>query len=272
LGEQFIIDPSGTAYASNDPNSFISRQLSGFLHNTITVDGVDEFMGCRSVDCGPIPWETKAPLQNIWEHGDKYTLFAGSYSFAPVKPVKWERRVVFVDKSYWLLQDVLAGELPEAEIEQNFQFDAEIEIEFQDNITIAKAPSGAMLALVPLEGGLTPKVTVGDREPHTTYWPYGTPTDVLFVDDGRPQQHGRGWTGRNTSKLIPAPAVTYVGTLDPFPPAPITLLIVPLEPGQTLEDVPEVTREGERWTLPIEGGSLRFDANPRRCRLLEDNG
>ena len=89
---------------------------AGFLHNTITVDGVDEFMGCYSVDCGPIPWEIRTPLQNRWEHGENYSLFAGDYSFAPLKPVKWERRVLFVDKTYWLLQDVLTGELPKAEV------------------------------------------------------------------------------------------------------------------------------------------------------------
>ena len=268
MGENFVIDPSGTAYASNDPDSFISRQISGFLHNTITVDGVDEFMGCRCVDCGPIPWETKTPLQNRWEHGENYSLFVGDYSFAPLKPVKWERRVLFAGKRYWLLQDVLTGELPKAAVEQNFQFEAEIQIELKDNITIAKAPSGAMLALVPLEGGLTPKLTIGDKEPHVAYWPYGKPSTVLFSQSGRDQKHGRGWTGRNTDKLIPAPAVTYVGTLDTWPPTAITLLIVPLEAGQTLDDVPQITRDGDVWRLPTEGGSLRFDANTRGCRLL----
>jgi hypothetical protein len=269
FGENFIIDPSGTAYASNNPDSFISRQVAAFLHNTITVDGVDEFMGCRCVDSGPVPWETKVPLQNRWEHGDNYSLFAGDFSFAPVKPVKWERRVLFVDKTYWLLQDVLTGELPEAAVEQNFQFEAEIQVEFKDNITLAKAPGGAMLALVPLEGGLTPKLTIGDREPHTTYWPYGKPTVVQMRGyDGREEKHGRGWTGRNTHNLIPAPAVTYVGTLDTWPPAAITLLIVPLEAGQTLKDVPKATHDDNVWTLPTKGGNLQFDADTRGCRLL----
>jgi hypothetical protein len=153
-------------------------------------------------------------------------------------------------------------------VEQNFQFEPEIEVEFKDNITIAKAPSGAMLALVPLEGDLTPKLTIGDREPHVAYWPYGKASDVLFNHYGHKERHGRSWVGRNTHNLIPAPAATYVGTLVPWPPTAITLLIVPLEAGQTLEDLPKVTRDGDVWTLPTKDGSLRFDANPRRCRLI----
>jgi hypothetical protein len=71
--------------------------------------------------------------------------------------------------------------------------------------------------------------------------------------------------GRNTDTLIPAPAVTYTGMVYAYPPFPITLLMVPLQAGQTLDDLPQVTREGDVWTLPIEDGSLRFNANPRRC-------
>jgi hypothetical protein len=262
-GAKFIIDPSGTRYAANTPDSFISRQCSGFLHNTITVDGVDEFMGA-------IPTESKAPLTNRWEHGDHHSLFVGDTSFAPVKPVNWQRRVLFVDKAYWLLQDVLTGEQPEADVEQNFQFEADIEIEFQDEITIATAPSRAALALIPLQPGLTPKLTVGDKEPHVSYWPDGKPKTVLAAEDGRDQKHGRGWTGRSSDKLMPAPAVTYTGKLKL--PAMITLLIVPLEPGQTLEQAPVVNAEpvaqGQVWPLPLGQGLLRFEATVNGCQIL----
>lgn len=258
-GARFIIDPSGTRYASNRPDSLISRQASGFLHNTITVDGVDEFMG-------GIPLESKAPLTNRWEHGANYSLFASQYSFRPVKPVDWERRVLFADKSYWLLQDVLSGEQPEAEVEQNFQFEADIEIEFLGNVTLATAPNGAQLALVPLEGGLAPKLTMGDRDPHVSYWRDGKPKTVLFQEDGRDQVHGRGWTGRGTHTLIPAPAVTYTGQTKL--PTAITVVIVPLKAGQSLADAPQVTREGEVWTLPITSGSLRFETQAHECRIL----
>ncbi|MEA3401123.1 MAG: heparinase II/III family protein, partial [Armatimonadota bacterium] len=163
-GAKFIIDPSGTRYASNEPDAFIGGQPSGFLHNTITVDGVDEFHSEGTVA------ETTEPLGNVWEHGTDYTLFVSDYSFRPVKPVTWERRVLFVDGSYWVLQDVLTGDQSEAEIEQNFQFEADIEIELQGTSTVATAPNGARLMLAPLDASLQPVVTVGDREPHTSYW------------------------------------------------------------------------------------------------------
>lgn len=259
LGHRFIIDPSSTRYAANTPDSFISVQRSGFLHNSITVDGVDEFMGS-------VLLESKAPLHSRWEHGDHYSLFAGDYSFKPVKPVDWQRRVVFADKTYWLLQDVLTGDQPEAEIEQNFQFEADIEIEFKNGITIARAPGGAMLALVPLQGGLTPKLTIGDREPHVSYWPDGKPKTVLCAEDGRPQVHGRGWTGRSSDRLMPAPAVTYVGRVTL--PAMVTVAMVPLEPGQPLDQLPKILRDEQVWSLPISAGALRFETSPQTCRVV----
>lgn len=263
LGHKFIIDPSGTRYAANTPDSFISRQASGFLHNTVTVDGVDEFSAGNGVS------EAKEPLAGRWETGPRHTLFAASYSFAPLKPVHWERRVLFAGGAYWLLQDVLSGELTEAAVEQNFQFEADLAVSFEGNRTIAAAADGTRLALVPLEEGLTPLLTVGDRAPHTSYWPDGKPKQVLCSEDGRDQVHGRGWTGRSGDKLLPAPAVTYTGTLRL--PAVITVLLVPLAKGQSLADVPLVrqARQGAttRWELPLAEGPLQFDSRLDGCEV-----
>ncbi|MSS72372.1 MAG: hypothetical protein EXS64_12910 [Candidatus Latescibacteria bacterium] len=264
-GAKFIIDPSSTRYASNEPDTFVGRQPSGFLHNAITIDGVDEFMSHNRVPNGDR--EAKAPLQNRWETGDAHTLFVGSYSFAPLKPVRWERRMLFVDRAYWLLQDILTGGQPTAQIEQNFQFEADIEIAFQDRMTIATAPGGARLVLLPLSGGLVPHLTVGDKTPHTTYWPNGTPTTILSTEDNHDQIHGRGWTGRGGNRLLPAPAVTYVGSV--HLPASLTVALIPLDPGQTLDALPEITSQvaGDKitWALPIRGGRLRFVTDVERC-------
>lgn len=263
LGSKFIIDPSGTRYAANTPDSFISRQASGFLHNTITIDGVDEFIHEGS------EMEAKAPLTNRWETGDRHTLFAASYSFAPLKPVKWERRVLFADKRYWLVQDVLTGEQPEAQVEQNFQFEADIQISFEGNKTIATAPSGAKLVLVPLGGDLKPILSLGDKQPHTSYWSDGKPKTVLCREDDRDQVHGRGWTGRSGDKLMPAPAVTYTGTMKL--PGTITLLLVPLTKEQTLADLPPVTvtqaEEKAVWALPVKQGKLSLESSLTECAV-----
>lgn len=260
-GARFIIDPSSTRYSSNEPDAFIGGQPSGFLHNTITVDGVDEFMN------GPA--EAKEPLHNTWEHGERYTLFAASYSFAPVKLVKWERRVLFADQSYWLLQDVLTGEQEGAQIEQNFQFEADIKVGFQDRMTIATAPNGARLVLAPLSGDLKPQLTLGDKTPHTTYWPSGKPTEVLRSEDGHDQKHGRGWTGRSGSKLIPAPAVTYTGHVRL--PTMVTIALVPLAPNEKLEDLPAVTSQivdgTTTWRATVRKGTLSFVTSPASCSV-----
>ncbi len=265
-GRRFIIDPSGTRYASNRPGAFIGGQPSGFLHNTITVDGVDEFHSEGTVA------EVTEPLNNRWEQGPQHILFAADYSFRPLKPITWQRRVVFVDGSYWLLQDVLIGDQDAADLEQNFQFEADIEVELQGTMAIATASNGARLVLAPLEGGLQPAVTIGDRTPHTTYWPSGTSTTVLRSSNGYDQQHARGWTGRGSDTLMPAPAVTYAGRAEL--PVMLTVAIVPLAPGQAPDDLPDITRRTRDnetvWTLPTSEGALQLRTGLDGCSVFAE--
>jgi len=267
-GADFIIDPSPTRYHNNEPDRFLSRQNNSFLHNNITVDGMDEYMNC--------PRETKEPLGNTWEHGEHYSLFAGSYSFAPVKQAEWERRVLFADKSYWLLQDVISspegeGHLDTAEIEQNFQFEKDTEIELQGNMAVATAPNGAQLLLMPLSGDLQPELTIGDKEPRTSYWPDGKPNQTLWGMDGDRQNHGRGWTGRWSNKLMPAPAVTYVGRMGL--PGMITMALIPLQPGQESSGLLRIAAKTiagvTTWNLPVQEGTVRFTTSADSCEVAE---
>ena len=259
LGTDFLVDTGATKYASNEPDALLSTMYAGFLHNVITVDGVDEFVK----DGGY--WETREPLRNRWETGGGYTLFEGSYDFAPVKPVRWTRRVLFVDELYWLLQDVLTSEQAAADLEQNFQFKEDITITFEGNLTVATAPNGARLLLLPLESPLAPTLTIGDREPKTSYssqYEINTaPRDFPF---------GRGWVARFTKAPVPAPAVTYVGET-PLP-VTLTLALIPLPAGKSLADIPAITREvrGQTtlWRLPMRDGVLTWEtsAEGQWCR------
>lgn len=260
-GVNFIIDPTGTYYRSPKPDAYISCQAASFLHNTVTVDGVDEFMYStvdgERVENGPREVQTPLNDDNLWEHGNHFSIFASRYSFGPVNPAEWVRRVIFVDRKYWLLQDVLTGDEEKHAIEQNFQFDMDMEITFDGEKTIATAPNGAKLVIVPLTGGLAPQVTTGDRTPHVTYWPDGVAKDDWFPGDTlQDVSHGRGWTGRGGHKLMPAPAVTYSGEMQ-FP-AMVTLAIVPLAPAESMDALPEITHEGDVWRLPYEGGELEY--------------
>lgn len=255
-GEQFIIDPSGTKYASNAPDAFVSRQSAGFLHNTITVDGVDIFKSKGTLD------KIETPLENIWEHGTDYTLFAGSYSFDPIKPVKWERRVLFVDGAYWLIQDVLTGSQDSVEVEQNFQFNNDIIVEQNGRRIAAIGPNGAQLILMPFEGNLQPTVYKGDKTPHHTYWPEGNSVNTI--------NHGRGWTGQGGSNLLPAPAVTFTGTLKL--PATLTLAVVPIQSEKQLTKLPKISSEkvGDEtnWKLPTDKRILRFVSSTEKCSVI----
>jgi hypothetical protein len=273
-GADLIVDPTGTCYHSPRPDAYLSRQNAGFLHNTITVDGVDEFRYVLADGRATHlrPKEITEPLDNTWEHGEHYSLFTADYSFQPLKAVTWERRVLFADKRYWLLQDVLTGDQAEAEIEQNFQFDIDIEIEFDGTTTIATAPNGARLAIVPLTGDLNPMLTIGDKTPHVTYWPDGIPTDDWYPDESlQAVSHGRGWMGNGGYKLIPAPAVTYVGKVKL--PGILTLALIPLQPGQSLDEMPRIASEaanGETtWLLPTGEGRVTLVSSVDECRVNE---
>lgn len=137
---------------------------------------------------------------------------------------------------------------------------------------VATAPNGARLALVPLASPLTPKLTIGDKTPHTTYWPSGKPSKVLRTEDGHDQMHGRGWTGRSSHKLIPAPAVTYIGKVEL--PVMITIAIIPLAPDQDLANAPRIRSEvadgKTTWIVPVEDGVLRLVTSVGECSVRED--
>ena len=181
-----------------------------------------------------------------------------------------QRRILFVDRAYWLLQDVIRGDRPNTEIEQNFQFQEGIEITLGEGREVAVAPNGARLALIPLFGGLTPGLSIGDREPRTSYWPDGKSHRTRIAEDGqRPPSHGRGWTGRWGHKLLPAPALTYAGPVDL--PATLTVAMVPVASGGSLEDLPRIVQspegQGTAWRLPYCTGTVRLVTSVDGCEV-----
>ncbi|MBI2437937.1 MAG: heparinase II/III-family protein, partial [Lentisphaerae bacterium] len=263
-GADFIVDPATTTYASNAPGAVISMLNAGFLHNTISVDGVDAHM--KSAD----DLVSRVPLSNRWEQRQQAVLFVGAYDFAPLKPVRWERRICFVDGAYWLLQDVLTGAAGEVAVEQNFQFDEPIVVRIEGAYALATAPNGARLWIRPLASALKPTIVMGDKTPRNTYSTQayspqeaGNPRPCWFA-------HGRGWVGRCTDRLFPAPAVTYVGRVRL--PAIFTLALVPLAPGVGDEALPEIVRtpreNGEEWRLPTRGGALQWRTALDQCKVL----
>lgn len=258
FGADFLADPCCTLYANNEPDARLSTLHAGFAHSTIAVDGVDEFV--RTQD----EWATAAPLRNKWIETPHWSMFVGSFDFAPLKAVHWERRILFVDGRYWVLQDVLTGELPSAAIEQNFQFEAEIELDVRAERSIATADNGARLVVLPLEGGLIPRRIVGQEGPHATcstqYGVYTKPGEL---------SHGRGWIARWTNRILPAPALVFDGTVRL--PHVLTLALVPLPAGAGDGAMPAITsrREGNAtlWRLPAAHGPIELRTSVEEFRV-----
>ena len=262
FGADFIVDPSGTQYRNNEPDAFISTQAPGFLHSTITVDGVDEFVNS--------PRESLTPLRNTWRTGPNWVLFCGTYDFAPLKAVHWERRILFVDGRYWWLQDVLTGDPGmEVSVEQNLQMAKGVTVAVEGRQVSCRAKNQARLVIRPLSGELSPKVTEGDRKPHTTYWPSGKARTKDWHPHTENTSHGRGWVGFGGNKLLPAPAVTWVGRVRL--PAVLTMVLWPdtADGKGTPPDIARVSGAGSAvaWKLPSEHGTLMMSASPTACKV-----
>lgn len=246
-GRNFLVDPNKTIYNSNLPDAFISMLNAGFLHNTVTVDGVDEFIA------PPGWWETASPLGNRWESGKGYTLFCGRFDFRPVKEVVWERRILFADGAYWFLQDVLTGARGDCTLEQNFQFAEDIEVGLAGRRSIATAEGGVRLILMPLANPLQPAISIGDRNQHKTY-----STAYYSSIEERRFELGRGWICNDGHKPVPAPAVTYAGLMSL--PAVLSTAIIPLAASESDGDLPAIEYDGApdaaTWRLPCRGKVL----------------
>lgn len=252
-GADFITDPGNTQYANNEPDARLSTLHAGFLHNTLTVDGVDEFVADAA------EWATDAPLENRWETGERHVLFAGTFDFRPEKDVQWERRVLFVDRDYWLLQDVLTGGEDEVEVEQSFQFERNICLELQGEQAVAAAPNGARLVVMPCDELLTAAIVVGEETDRVTRsTQYGT------TRGPRPFGHGRGWISRVTKKIEPAPAL--VRTERVALPCTLTLALVPIAPDEREVRLPDISQHADggltTWSLPAGAHTLHWRTSP----------
>lgn len=257
-GADFVTDPCNTLYANNEADARLSMCNAGFMHNTITVDGVDEFIA------PPGWWATDRPLDNRWENAKGCVFFAGEFDFAPHCPVQWVRRVLFVGGEYWLIQDVLSGEPESVQVEQNFQFEEDIELALDGEQALATAPNGAQLLATPLAGELSAQIVLGEDEGHLTRATQYGP------NSGKPYYfgHGRGWVARVGKSIIPAPALLRTGRLRL--PAVITLALVPFAPEAAAvapEIVAEARAESTLWHLPTTNGELRLLTSPTQFQL-----
>ena len=285
-GANFITDPGNTKYASTEPDARITMLNAGFMHNGITVDGVDEYVR------HPSEWSTKTPLTNRWEHGDNYVLFEGEYDFQPDVNVLWRRRVLYMFGRCWLMQDVLvrtdagdsaAESASSLRVEQNFQFERGIDVSLSGGNgnddgsvaggeVVATAGNGAKLLLMSLGGDddvggrLDAAVMIGEETSHDT-----RSTQYSVSSGPKPFGHGRGWVSRVTHKPDPAPALVRSGQI--MLPSMITLALCPLAPGQGRDVLPRIealpsSDTGEAaWRVSTSDGALTWRTSVGHCEV-----
>ncbi len=215
FGGNFIIDP-GTATYHDTEDSVRYNLRHGFLHNTITVDGVDQGYGPRLLD---------EPLDTTWRIEDEYDLFEASYDFSGAgADVVHTRRIVFVRPHLWLITDTLSGSGTH-HVERNFQCAAGCSVEAGERASTITARNGAVLRVFDFGPDLAGRVVEGEtRYPGSTI---GDRQINSWINGGR------GWSHRvfdrqfrpDAKSTAPAPALVHAAELEL--PATVTSVLVP---------------------------------------------
>jgi hypothetical protein len=204
-GAEFIVDPGTSLYTSIEPGPRIDLR-PGYLHNVLTVDGVDPNTG----------WDRHYGfdvLENRWITNDRFNYLEGTYEFRNnLIDAIWRRSVLYIKGEYWIVIDALLGP-GEHRVESNFQFAIDTELETDGTSAVATATNGSTMHLATApDDGLRANVVIGDTTfPGTTFLlQYPTFVDWTLA--------GRGWVGtfgnessRNPTTTYPAPALVYSG-------------------------------------------------------------
>lgn len=251
-GAAFIVDPGTSLYTSAEPGPRYDLRY-GFLHNVITIDGIDPNTG----------WDRHYAfdvLENRWVTNSVYDFLEGTYEFRNnLLDAMWRRSVFFVKDDYWIVLDAIYGE-GEHQVESNLQFMVGNEVHADQHRALASAPNGASLDVVHVFGeGLQSEVLVGDTHfPGTTYL-----TQYPGFVDWEPG--GRGWVGAfgNLSPLDPvrshpAPALLKSGKVK-LPFKSVTVLTPSIEKQSRQAEVSVLEDGPERFAIEITNGSENVD-------------
>ena len=251
-GAPFIVDPGTSLYLSDDPGPRHDLRL-GFLHNVITVNGIDPNTG----------WDRHYAfdvLENRWVTNNVYDFLEGTYEFRNnLLDAMWRRSVFFVKGEYWVVLDALYGE-GEHEVESNLQFWVGNEVAVSGDRATAVAPNGASLDMVSvLDGGLDSEVLVGDDDFRGTTFLRQYPS---FVDW---KLGGRGWVGTfgNNTPLAPvrnypAPALLKSGRVT-FPFKTATVLTPSIGKTARPAEVTVIEDLGQKFVLRITTDGEQVD-------------
>ncbi len=215
-GADFVVDPGTAIYRSTQPGPRFDLRF-GFLHNVVTLNGVDPGRGWMS-DYMP------GPRHNHWVTSPSHDFLEANHHFQPQGlGVVWWRSVFYRKGEYWLLLDWLQG-VGQYTVESNMQCALGNRVAKREGGVVIAAPDGAKLAVVCADCELQPTVVTGDTVFPGTRYPLGVP----WVDW---QRGGRGWIGAfglasplDATRCYPAPAVVWRGNVE-LPHLSVYLLV-----------------------------------------------
>ena len=180
-GAAFIVDP-GTAIYRSTRNVTLYDLRPGFLHNTITVDGIDPSAGYDQHYQFDV-------MENRWITAAPYDFLDGVYDYrASGREAMARRSVLYVRGEYWIVLDAVYGQGP-AHIENNLQFMVGTALALEGRDVVARAPNGATLHLASAEDELVLSVVEGDTVFPGTTFPFRYGKNLAW------RTGGRGWVG-----------------------------------------------------------------------------
>ena len=251
-GAAFIVDPGTSLYSSAEAGPRYDMRF-GFLHNVITIDGIDPNTG----------WDRHYAfdvLENRWVTNSVYDFLEGTYEFRNnLLDAMWRRSVFFVKDDYWVILDTIYGE-GEHEVESNLQFMVGNEIKLDDDRAQALAPNGATLDVLQVLGtDIQPEILIGDTHfPGTTY----LTQYPSFVDW---QPGGRGWVGSfgnhsplDPVKTHPAPALLKSGKVK-FPFKSVTVITPSIDKQSRQAQARIIEDSPDGFTIEIVTNSKQVD-------------
>ncbi|MCG8608378.1 heparinase II/III family protein [bacterium] len=257
-GANFIVDPGTSIYNSTQPGPRYDLRF-GFLHNSITVDGIDQTAG----------WDQHYQfdvLDNRWVTNLLYDFVNGSYDYRSDGLAIIHKRSIFYKRGeYWLLLDALKG-AESHYVQSNFQFMFDINLKIETDRIVANAPNGAELQIVSASDGLVPTIMIGDTAASRTRFPKRYP-NVDHIPGGR------GWVGvfgnhspYNPHQTHPSPAVVFSGNV-----ALPHYLVRVLSPSKNQNPKPVnlswLDRQRDHITVKIE----HLDASPTTVDIFDMN-
>ncbi len=222
FGRSFIGDPGRYTYVNGPLRDYFIGTRS---HATIMVDGSQQIRRKR-----PETWRGEQPLVARFAANDRLAMAVGHYTAGYDSPkaasVAHRRDVLFVNREYWVISDVLTG-TGRHHIEQNFQFTPGTLRTRQDRVDSDGVAS--MRARLPqidwgtirFRQGIA--VTGHDDANLAVLWVWPTAPRVE-IHSGETNPH-RGWYSPMYLRLEPAPLLTLSADIEL--PARITLVLFP---------------------------------------------